>query len=310
LKKWGWVVGLMLFLSVNIVSVSAQLGGNLTVNDSESATVTVNVSSKIMVDVTPATFSWSAVNPGSVADSTKEASGYSAIQIENIGSANITHVWFNATYPASRPFGTGNPSIQNAGNFVVLSRRSTNTSYWAINLLEYNETQVLYYIKDVAGNMPPNNSAYRYGRFHNASGEYFWMINKVSACHTGATIYIGKVAHTKTVTGSTNFNVPANYDSFALTNIGDATFGYADITSGPLAGLCVAVSSDCNRVFFSKWNADKPFHKCANVNYAWTTTDGKLVPGNSFAMGIKAYIPYGTTAGSSTGRITAIVNAV
>lgn len=292
-----------------ILSASAQLGGNLTVNDSDSATVTVNISSKIMVDVTPATFSWSAVDPGSVAGSAKEASGYSAIQIENIGSANITHIWFNATYPASRPFGTGNPSIQNAGNFVVLSRRSTNTSYWAINLLEYNETQVLYYIKDVAGNMPPNQAAYRYGRYHNASSEYFWMINKVSACNTGATIYIGKVAHTKTVSGSTNFNEPANYDAFALTDVGDATYGYADIIAGPLSGLCAAVSADCNRVFFSKWNADAPFHRCTNANYAWTTTDGNLVPGDSFAMGIQTYIPYGTIAGTSTGTITAIVNA-
>jgi len=306
--KYG---ALVLLLGVIMISVSAQLGGNLTKNDSESATITVNVSSKIMVDITPATFSWGAVDPGSVAGSTKEANGYSAIQIENIGSTNITHVWFNATYPTSRPFGTGNPRAQNAGNFVVLSRRATNTSYWGINQLEYNETNALYYIKDVAGAMPPNNAAYRYGRFHNASGEYFWMIDAVTNCHTtGTLIYIGKVAHTKTVTGSTNFNVGANYDSFALTNLGDNSFGYADINAGPLKGLCVAVSSNCSRVFFSKWNADKPFHKCANAIYAWTTTDGKLVPGNSFAMGIKANIPYGVVAGSSTGRITAIVNAI
>jgi hypothetical protein len=304
--KYG---AIMLILGVIMFSASAQLGGNLTTNDSESATITVNVSSKIMVDITPAAFAWGAVNPGSVADSTKEANGYSAIQIENIGSTNITHVWFNATYPASRPFGTGTSSAQNAGNFVVLSKRATNNSYWGINQLEYNETTALYYIKDVAGAMPPNSAAYRYGRFHNASGEYFWMINKVAACNTGATIYIGKVAHTKTTTGSTNFNVAANYNAFALAD--DTTFGFADITAGPLAGLCVAVSADCNRVFFSKWNADKPFHRCSNVNYAWNSaTDGKLVPGNSFAMGIKANVPYGIAAGSSAGTITAIVNAV
>jgi hypothetical protein len=134
------------------------------------------------------------------------------------------------------------------------------------------------------------------------------MIDDISDCTT-ATIYIGKDAHTRTQTGSTDFTDPANYDAFALADIGDATYGYADITSGPLAGLCVAASADCNMVFFSKWNADEPFHLCGNVNYAWTTTDGNLVPGDSFAMGIRVYVPYGVAAGASTGRITAIVNA-
>jgi hypothetical protein len=251
------------------------------------------------------------VNPGSVADSAKEANGYSAIQIENIGSANITHVWFNATYPTSRPFGTGNPSAQNAGNFVVLSKNMTSTAYWGINQLEYNETTTLYYVKDRAGNMPPNGANYKYGRFHNASGEYFWMIDAVTNCHTtGTHIYIGNISHTKTQTGTTNFQTGA-FKTVTLTNIGDNSYGYADITGGPLSGLCVAVSSNCNRVFFSKWNADEPFHLCTNVNYAWdSATDGNLVPGDSFAMGIKANIPYGIAAGSSTGRITAIVNAI
>jgi hypothetical protein len=305
--KYG---ALVLLLGVIMLSASAQLGGNLTVSDSEPATVNVTISSRIMVDITPASFSWSAANPGTVADYTTEANGYPAIQIENIGSTNITHVWFNATYPASRPYGTGSTSVQNAGNYIVLSKNMTTTRYWGINQLEYNETTTLYYIKDMAGNMPPS-ATHTYGRYHNASGEYFWMISKSSACADGtAVLRIGNVSHSKTQTGTTNFQTGA-FTSWTLADIGDASYGYVDITAGPLAGLCVAVSSDCRRVFFSKWNADEPFQRCANVGYAWdSAVDGRLVPGDSFAMGIKANIPYGVAAGATTGKIWAIVNSI
>jgi len=252
------------------------------------------------------------VDPGGVADSGDEASGYFAIQIENIGSANITHVWFNASYPTTDPFGTGNPSLVDAGNFVVLSRNESATDFWFINAVEYNATEALVYIKDFAGSMPPASASYTYGRFHNASNEYFWMIDDATTCHnTGTIMRIGNVSHSKTQTGTTDFQNGA-YTEITLTALPDNSFGYADITGGPLSGLCVAVSSNCQRVFFSRWNADEPFHLCSNVNYAFdyneTGAEEALVPGDSFAMGIKAYVPFGIPAGSSTGTITAIVN--
>jgi hypothetical protein len=297
----------IIFLGLFLMNtVSAQLGGNLTVNNTESADIEVNISSVIMVDITPADFSWDGIDPGGVGDNTTEGTGYYAIQIENIGSRNISYVWFNSTYPTINPFGTGNNSAD-AGNFVVLSKNTSSTEYWFINRAEYNTTTELVYLKDPDGNMPPNSSKYIYGRYHNASNEYFWMINSTSACNvTGTTIYVGNGSHSKTQTGTTNFETGA-VESFTLTNY--ENYGYGDITTGPLNGLCVAVDSTCTRVFFSKWNADAPFHLCDNSNYAWNySADGYLVPGDSFAMGIKVYVPYGIYEGSVTGQITAIVN--
>ncbi|MBN2013672.1 MAG: hypothetical protein JW778_00680 [Candidatus Altiarchaeota archaeon] len=303
---------LLLLLYIIMGAASAQLGGNLSNNDSESATITVNISHNVMVDITPAAFSWGAIAPGTEANSTHEASGYFGIQIENVGSANITHVWFNATYPLNNPFGTGNSSAIDAGNFVVLSKNTSATDYWFINRVEYNTTAELVYLKDPDGNMPPNDNKYIYGRFHKAGDEYFWMINNNTNCTTGGTnIYIGNTSHSKTQTGTTNFQT-GDVESFGLTALPDYSFAYADITDGPLDGLCVAVDFTCTRVFFSRWNADSPFHLCANVNYAYDyNVEGTpLVPGDSFAMGIKAYVPYGIYEGSSSGKITAIVNDV
>lgn len=314
--KYGLLV---LFLFIIMGAASAQLGGNLTSNDTESSSITVNISHKVMVDITPSSFSWGTggkplPEPGSVADSSNEEEGYFGIQIENVGSANITHVWFNASYPDTTPFGTGSSDAIDPGNFIFLSKNTSATDYWPINRVEFNTTAELVYIKDPDGNMPPNDNKYIYGRYRNASNEYFWMINNNTNCTTGGTkIYIGNVSHSKTQTGTTNFNSTTDVESFSLTALPDFSFSYTDITDGPLSGLCVAVTQDCEKVFFSRWNADSPFHLCTNVNYAYDSgVEGTpLVPGDSFAMGIKAYIPYGIYEGaSSTGTITAIVNDV
>jgi len=314
MKRKPLIAMSIFFFSLFFMGSVSAFGGNLTVNDSESANITVNISSITMVDITPSDFAWTGVYPGDVGDSSDEQKGgYYAIQIENIGSRNITHVWFNASYPGYNPFGTGNNSAD-AGNFVVLSKNTSSNEFWFINRVEYNTTAELVYLRDPDNNMPPDASHYIYGRYHNASNEYFWMIDNATECNaTGTLIYVGENPHSKTQTGSTDFtNASSDIDSFQLTNYKD--YGYTDITTGPLNGLCVAVDHTCTRVFFSKWNADAPFHLCNNVNYAYdyneTGTPTPLVPGDSFAMSIKVYIPYGIYAGSTTGEITAIVNHI
>ncbi|RLI91561.1 MAG: hypothetical protein DRO95_04110 [Candidatus Altiarchaeales archaeon] len=300
-------------------TVSAQLGGNLSFNDSEYATVSVNVSAKAMVDISPSVLSYNAVEPGEACGYDisnglcNESSGnYWAIQIENIGSVNISKVWFNATYPTARPFGVGSNANTDAGNYVVLAKNTTTNEYWFINRVEYNETTTLYYIRDVDGNMPPNTSKYTYGRFRNGSNEYFWMIDKVSACNEtpAPTFYIGSTAHSKTSTGSTDFTNSSGDIIAVSMSINNNQWAYADITTGPLSGLCVAIDSTCTRFFFSKWNADYPFNLCSNVDYAWyEPVDGPLVPGDSFAMKIGVLVPYGIYEGpSNSGRIYAIVS--
>jgi len=303
-RKIFIAMGMVFFGLFFMGSVSA-FPSNLTVDSNESATIEVNISSKVMVDITPSDFSWGAIDPGGVGDNDSEQNKYFAIQIENIGSQNITHVWFNASYPGYNPFGTGNNSAD-AGNFVVLSKNTSSDKFWFINRVEYNTTAELVYLRDPDGNMPPNASHYIYGRYHNASNEYFWMIDKTTNCNDSATIYIGNTSHSKTQTGTTDFSGADIWTGPLNTYV---NYGYDDIDGGPLNGLCVAVDSTCTRVFFSKWNADAPFHLCSNSNYAWnSTSDGNLVPGDSFAMNIKVYVPYGIYEGSTTGEIWAIVN--
>ncbi len=332
MKRRLWIGALvMLSLGIFMGSASAQLGGNLTkCNETEEyVDISVNISTKCMVDVEPAALSWSPVDPGGVGDNDTEilGPGYFAMQIENIGSINITQVWFNATYPSASPFARGNASYTNAGNYVVLSNDTSSNKpsakdFWFINRVEYNETRRLVYLRDPSGDMPPDNSQYTYGRFRNASTEYFWMIDGTPGnCNeTGKTLWIGSEAHTRTQTGTTNFQSQAVGGTFTTTplanyNLGStASFAIANVnSSSPLAGYAVAVSPNC-AVFFSKWNRDYPFDfSGTNAVFADDVVGhptNTLWPGDSFALAIKVYVPYGIYEGQSeAGRIWAIVTS-
>ncbi len=312
-KRFLMGVTMLLMMGIFMNSVSAQLGGNLSINDSDPVVITVNVSTKTMVDVEPYALTWIGVDPGGIGDNNTETLGpnYFAIQIENIGSHNITHVWFNATYPTATPFARGSSAYTDAGNYVALSANvSTNNAppsgFWFINRVEYNETTELVYLRDPAGNIPPDNTVYTYGRFRNASKEYFWMIDDVSpTCNAATYIRLGNISHERSQTGTTNFQIGA----FTQVNLNAyGTWAVGSISTGPLTGYEVAVNASC-AVFFSHWNRDAPFDSAGTeAVYAYT---GILTPGDSFAMAIKLYVPYGIYEGQSgTGTIWAIVNDV
>ena len=329
MKRRLWIGALvMLSLGIFMGSASAQFGGNLTANESDYINITVNVSVSCMIDLQPAAFTWSGVPPGGVGDNDTEILGanYFALQIENIGSRNISKVWFNATYPSASPFARGNTSYTDAGNYVVLSNdTSTNQpsakDFWFINRVEYNETRELVYMRDPDGNLPPNSSKFTYGRFRNASTEYFWMIDKTKGhCNeTDAQLWIGSDAHTQEQTGTTNFYDPAVGGNFTVTQLdtypqGTKSFAVGDVnSSSPLAGYAVAVSPDC-AVFFSRWNRDYPFSFSGTPAVFADDVVGlptaTLWPGDSFALAIKVYVPYGIYEGvSNPGKIWAIVTS-
>jgi len=168
--------------------------------------------------------------------------------------------------------------------------------------------------------MPPNTSKYRYGRIRNTSYEYFWMFSYTGTWNCGNTpIRIGKLPHTESQTGSTNFQTGSGeYDEFNI-QIVNANWGAVHINAGPLTGYCLAIPRPaCDRVILYKWNKDMPgseFH-CLNAEYFWSADPGEtpglpLVPGNSTVANIRVWVPYGVYEGyAKTGTLTVYVNDV
>ncbi len=262
--------------------------------DSDSSTLNVTVGEKTMIDMTPSSFSWTGLDPGTQG-ATKHA------QIENIGSTNLTEIWFNVTQPSSRPFGTGTNISYDAGNMVYISRESG--TYYAVDRIEFNETRSLVYLVDPYGNSPPNSS-FSYGRFRNASGEYFWMFDRTSQKCDEIEFYVGDIAHTKYTTGNIDFsscdaglnNGPTtNCRTGILSNTNNENWCYADINIGGDSYVIAVNNNTQDRVRWSHWNQDFPGTDTASNDEKFYT--GLLYPGNSTVANITVRIPFGVAKG-------------
>ncbi|MDY6773709.1 MAG: hypothetical protein SVS85_00790, partial [Candidatus Nanohaloarchaea archaeon] len=169
----------------------------LTTDSTDKLAVSVAIKQKTIVDVSPASLSWdNPLEPGSQGNE-------KPIQIENLGSVNITHVWFNNSAPSQRPFGTGQISNYDSGNWIAIRNDSASANPYFISRKEFNATSRIIYLTGPDGNTPPSHP---YGRFMNASKEYFWSVDCGTGNCTDGTIYIGNTPHTASQTGDADLS--------------------------------------------------------------------------------------------------------
>ncbi len=316
----------LLGISLGIIAISILVIGSLfvgfapsvsAINVTDTATIDLNVSELTLIDMNPAEFAWLGVDPGTNT-STKQ------VQIENIGSTNFTKIWFNVTQEASRPFGTGDPSNYIASNFLWIAKegQAADSSYFAVDRREFNETRSLIYLTDPDGNIPPNQTEFNYGRFRNTSFEYFWFTDakKTGDC-TGANFYVGDDYHSQSVTGTIDFSACAG----ALTDapagncrsgtLNDATnyagtWCYADINIGG-RNYTITVNNQGDQVRWFHWNAQAPGGldqgDGSSLHNDFFSSSLIIYPGNSTVADLKIYLPYGVAKDDvSQGVLTVI----
>jgi hypothetical protein len=298
LRKLAPLLGVLCFL-IALNSVVAD------VTRSNSIEVQVNVAEETIVNINPKSLIWignESVYPGSSGTAKQ-------VQVENIGSTNISYIWFNNSYPSSNPFGSGIQGNYDAGNFVAIKRTTDpDTEYSFPNRVDYKEDYNLIYV-----NVPTD---YRYGRFRYAGEEYFWAVDTAADvsgdCNgTGTTFCVGKQAHDETQEGSTDLTScdatltgTAGNPCRCGTLTQDATqtaWAYGDVYVGNNTGYhnyTVAVHQSCNTTMWMRWNKDGPGAGTAShVEYYRNET---LVPGAVETADVKVYVPYGTASGNST----------
>ncbi len=291
------MIAIVFTLGLNVNKVGAA-----ETNATDEINVTIRINEKSIVDISPATLNWTTpLDPGSTGS-------YKRIQIENMGSVNLTHVWFNNSYPDSDPFGTGLSKNYDAGNFMAISKDQDGQKYYFPNRVDYNATSDIIYLKGPNSNTPPNVP---YGRFRNASKEYFWTVDcSVGDNCTEGNLRIGQSPHTQSQTGE--WDLSDNGDT-GLTSLGD--WGYAAITVNG-DQICVAMYHDGTKAMFYKYNMDAPgAESCGNADYFIDySEDGAIYPGASGYARIRPLVPYGVVYNSTnpeiSGSVTVLVNTI
>ena len=276
------------------------------VNATDVVNVSVTIGEKCIVDISPSELNWSTpIDPGGTG-------AYKKIQIENLGSVNLTYVWFNNSYPLSDPFGTGLSTAYDSGNFMTISKDSDGLTYYFPNRVDYNASYEIIYLKGPGGNQPPTVP---YGRFRNSSFEYFWAVTAGTTNYTDGNFYISDTPHTQSQTGDADLSDnSANSLTTVTTGSEAGDWGVANVTVNGM-DLCVAVYYDGSKAMFYKWNMDAPgAQNCANADYFVNeTADGAITPGASAYARVSPYVPYGVVYNSTNpeilGTITVIVSA-
>lgn len=317
--KFSLTAALIAFLILLVPSVSAQ--------DSQSdINVTVNISEETIIDIQPSQFAWgvggAGIIPGNPAGPSEEQNGYGSILIENLGSVNINQVWFESTKPDERPFGTGQASVYNPGNFLTLNNGS---GYRFIERREYalssSDGEVVFI------NTP---DTWDVGRFRNTSKEYFWALEGTGQ---NARLRIATEFRNETQTGSTNFvdtcaggetsgsNTDCNEYTLSADGSTDVMIGDLDDGSGTGPRYCAIVqSSDFNgdsntqtAIDFVKYNPTRTGASsggCSDVTGYTVTSGDPLVPGEFINVGIRSFIPYGVVSGTlPDGQLTVFANS-
>ncbi len=297
----------LLLAATTIPSASAA-----TTNSTDTLSLNVTIAQKTIVDVSPASLNWTStpLEPG-------QTGTRQDIQVENLGSVNLTHIWFNNTQPSQNPFGSANPSLYNAGNWITVSNDSAAGTYYFPDRVDFNASSRIVYLTGPDGNSPPDTARHTYGRFRNSSNEYFWAIdcddNTADNC-TDGTIYVGDSPHTDQQTGDADLSDNSG-TGLTPVSVDGTAWGYAAVTVNGL-DICVAANSAGDQTRWYKWNIEAPGGEtCSNAQYFVNASGGgdAVVPGESLYARARVFIPYGVPFNSGndyTGTLTVLANTI
>ena len=294
-----------------------------TVNKTDSLAIYVTVANLTMVDINPANLTWVNIPPGTESNSTYAAAGNKeAIQIENIGSTNITNIWFNTSQPDVMPFGSGDINNYDPGNFIII-KRNTSSNWYFVDRKEYNESELIYL--SLPGGGGSGVAGMAHGRLRSADSEYFWVMNVSDGSCNDTRFWIGNDPHNQTDLGTVDLS-SCNDPLTGAGTPGDCRTGtFTPILGGSYGVLNLSLDSSANEnytvitpavcagnnvsVRFNHWNMDAPGTVDGTyTSYLYTTS---LVPGEHIIANVKIRVPYGTMAGTlPTGSLTVIAQAV
>ena len=230
----------------------------------DTITVDVNITSLSRITVLPQTLSFTAI-PGST-DTAQ------TVDIYNTGSLNVSQLYaFVDTLEDEnqRPYGISNSTYYAAGG-VITFKNETYDKYFFAGRIEWNWTE------DISNMLKANvNSPASWGFFKNTSYEYNWLVGNGTPPDTDlGGIYCNgtgtQFAFDEDVDNATQETRTPTTGSISSDG-GDENWGYFSINrntgTAPMYESCVAVSTDCTKIYIYTYDMRTNFQTCDNSRY-------------------------------------------
>ncbi|MCX6815493.1 MAG: hypothetical protein NT120_01405 [Candidatus Aenigmarchaeota archaeon] len=249
-----------------------------------NVTVDVNVSILSEITVTPTSINWTQIGPG-------QAGGTRLLDIRNTGSVNATSVYAFVTTldnETTSPYLSSNAADYSASGVLVFHNETDPRFYWA-GRIEWNWTESIANFVDPFTSLGGSDG---YGFFRNASNSFVWAIANGTngLCNnTGA-----QLALTDPYDDGTSSTRSPSVGSINRDG-GDAFFSYFSVarSSNFLYGMCMAVDTQCTKIYAYKYDKRAGFTSCANAQ----NIVGNLVPNQIEQITADVWIPKGIPTG-------------
>jgi hypothetical protein len=247
-----------------------------------NVTIDVNVTQTASITVWPDTLNWTSVNAGGVG-------GVQYVNVKNTGSLNVSQIYAYVDTLSSepvRPYGLTYAKNYSAGGVITI-KNETDPKYYFAGRVEWNWTQDIPTHSWAAVTTPVS-----WGYIRNTTNDYVWVLgNGTVGCNSSNAQFS---VETDVDLGTIGTRTPDN--TFTLTNsAGDGErWSYASITTGPLAGHCVAAYYNCQKIYIYNFDKRTNFTGCSNAEYLQSSN---LVSGNTMILSLDAWVPNGYPSG-------------
>jgi len=236
--------------AITLVAITLGMVATTSAQDTSSSNeVTANVTSTVAMDVKPETLSYPDLTVGQV--STESNRSYGGVSIANTGSEYIDQIWLETSYPDTRPFGTGDPTAYNAGNFMTVKPESRddiatqgdNETYHFVNRKEFEDSNYPNFIRTEptdadGGDIGSNDvSDHQVGQFRFGDEWFYYDIPtgaddqcNGAGANSPDVIRIGQTSHTQSEDGTVDFRNDGtagldDYQEYSLSTTGTDAYG-------------------------------------------------------------------------------------
>ncbi|MBU0953757.1 MAG: hypothetical protein KKA90_05080 [Nanoarchaeota archaeon] len=262
----------------------------------DSATVTLSISTSLAISVNPATLAFGNVSPGG------ESPGQLQLIIKNTGSNNISFVFITSGsyYGTSKnPLPGGDPNLYNASSFVFL-RNSTNATFFHAGRVEWN-------LSDIPGNATMNTTAGTeeqiVGWYRNNTGWYLFRVDNGSTgwCNASTIHMVISEVEENSTSMYRDLSVAANVVTGTIES-NNSVLTAVTFASGPLNDNCVYIDKDCKNIFITKYDLNSSYPACSVES---GIRSSNFAPGDEETVTTFASVPEGVPAGvAGTGTLT------